>query len=363
VAEKREVLETVLASGKIAGRMVVPLSFRNNGTVARILVKEGASVEAGDTIMTLDNSAERNAVAQRANAVNAAAVTLGKLGTTDAAQVQAQLQQAAAQADAAKKQLDRISSLVSSGAASQDELERVRRDHDVALSQQKAAEAAAAAVQGSQKDLLGLQLKQAESALQEANIALSRTVLRAPEPGRIVKIHANAGALVTPAAPVASFLAADTTTHVELQADEDEMYKIRPGQRVIIGIPALPDSTFEGSVRDIIPLVDASRGTITVQCVIGPTTHVFVPDQTVSAQIITGATPAGIALEKRFVVRSGGAASVFVLRGGRAVRRAVSAREVGNALVQIIEGLAEGDTVLFGLSLADKARVGLVEGR
>jgi hypothetical protein len=91
--------------------------------------------------------------------------------------------------------------------------------------------------------------------------------------------------------------------------------------------------------------------------------HVFIPDQTVSAQIIIGSAPAGIALEKRFVVRKNGAASVFVLQRGKAAIRAVSAKDIGGDLVQVTGGLAEGDTVLFGLSLSEKKRIRLAEGR
>lgn len=361
--KKQEVLETVLASGKVAGRLMVPLSFLKNGTVARIYAREGAFVKAGDTLITLENAAEKNAIAQRRNATSAAQITLGKLATTDAAQVQAQVRQAAAAAEAAQKQFERTSSLAAGGAASRQELEKAKSENEVALSALQGAEAAASSLQGSQKELLELQVRQAQTALEEADIALSRTILRAIEPGRVVKISVNAGELVTPAAPVLSFLPSDTTTHVELQVDEDEVYRIKPGQKTIIGLPSLPDSMFEAVVRDIVPLVDATRGTITVQCALAPTPHSFIPDQTVSAQIVIGSVPSGIALEKRFVVRKNSGASVFALSKGRAVSRAVTARDIGNSLVLVTDGLAEGDTVLFGLSLAPGAKVNLVESR
>ncbi|MBN2035336.1 MAG: HlyD family efflux transporter periplasmic adaptor subunit [Chitinispirillaceae bacterium] len=357
VATERDVLETVLASGRIAGSSVVPLSFQKGGTVARIPVKEGESIEIGDTIMMLDNLEEKNAVAQRRIAVRAARIALSKVATTDASQAEEQLAQAVSKTDLLKKQLERYTALSSTGAAPAQELDRVRHDYEVAVSQQKAARAAVDAVKGNQKQLLEVQLAQAQAALDEAVISLSRTCLRAYEPGRVVKIKVNEGELVSPAAAVAMFLPRDTTTHVELLIDEDEVYRIKAGQQVLLRLASLPDSTFDARVREIVPVIDASRGTATVKCSIDGGSSVFIPDQTVSAQIIIGTIPSGIALEKRFVAQKNGRSFVSVLSNGRSQLREVTARDIGSALLLISEGLEDRDTVLFGLSLKNNAKV------
>jgi len=363
VIKKQEVLETVLASGKIAGRRVVPLSFIKSGIVVRIYTREDALVKEGDTLISLENNEEKNRVSLQQNAVKSAMLSIGKLVLTDAAQAQAQLEQAVSSEDAAKKQFERISSLYSSGAVAQQEFDQAKRDYDVALKAREIAQAAASSIGGHQKELLDLQLRGAQLSLEETKIELSRTVLRAPESGRVIKILVNAGELVSPSLPVISFLPSDTTTHVELQVDEDEVFKIKPGQRTIIGLPALAESTFSATVRDVVPFVDATRGTIMVQCATVGTDHVFIPDQTVSAQIITGSVPDGIALEKRFVIQTDGAASVFLFSKGKAENREVLVKDIGNSLLLVNSGLVQGDTVLFGLNLASGAKVKLKESR
>jgi HlyD family secretion protein len=363
VIKKQEVLETVLASGKVAGRMVVPLSFPKSGTVERTYIREGAVVKAGDTLMALKNAEEKNAISQRYNAINAVRVSINKLTTTDAAQAQAQLEEATSSAEAAQKQFERISSLYTSKIVTQQELEQAKRDNDVALSAQTLAEAAVTSLQSNQKQLLDLQLGQAQLSLEEAKIVLSHTAILALEPGRVIKIFVNTGELVSPASPVISFLPTDTTTHVELQIDEDEVYRIKSGQKAIIGLPSLPESTFAATVQEIVPFVDATRGTITIQCAIGPISHIFIADQTVSAQIITGSIPEGITLEKRFVIQKNGLASVFLLSKGRAISRTISVKDIGNGLMLVTGGLVEGDTVLFAITLVPNAKVKLRESK
>lgn len=363
VIKKQEVLETVLASGKIAGRRVVPLSFFKSGTVVRIYIQEGAAVSEGDTLMSLENSEEKNAVSQRQNTVKSATMSINKLVVTDAAQAKAQLQQAIASEDAAKSQYERIASLFSSGAVPQQELDKAKRDYDVALSARVIAEAGESSIGGNEKELLDLQLKGAQLLLEQSKIELSRTFILAPENGRVIKILVNTGELVSPSSPVISFIPSDTTTHIELQVDEDEVFRIKPGQKTVIGLPALGDSTFNAIVRDVVPFVDATRGTITVQCATVGKVPAFIPDQTVTAQIITGSNEDCIALEKRFVVRAERSAFVFLLNKGRAVSREVQVRDIGNSLVLVNSGLSEGDTVLFGADVAPGVKVKLREFR
>ena len=91
VAKMEDVFETVLATGKVAGSTVVPLSLQGSGVVARIIAGEGRTVARGDTLLALDNQEQRNAVVQRQNAVQAARLSLEKLGNFDAATAQEQL--------------------------------------------------------------------------------------------------------------------------------------------------------------------------------------------------------------------------------------------------------------------------------
>lgn len=72
--------------------------------------------------------------------------------------------------------------------------------------------------------------------------------------------------------------------------------------RALVKIASISDSTLDALVRDIVPNIDASRGTAAIQLSINKQSGSFIPDQTLSAQIITGSTPDVLMIEQRFVL-------------------------------------------------------------
>lgn len=118
---------------------------------------------------------------------------------------------------------------------------------------------------------------QAKVQLSDAEITLSRTVLRAPEAGQVIKIDAKRGPLVLPGTTAIYFLPADTILHVEVQVDESDVGKIKSGQNALV-TPTGSDKRFDASVQNIVPLVDASRGTATVNLGVSGEDDAFLPD-------------------------------------------------------------------------------------
>jgi hypothetical protein len=87
----------------------------------------------------------------------------------------------------------------------------------------------------------------------------------------------------------------------------------------------------------------------------------LLPDQTVTAEIVTGTRDGVLSLDQRFLRFEKGTASVFVCRAGRAQRAAVRVSDLGNGRFVVDEGVSAGDTLLFAVSLKDGAKVSLTE--
>jgi multidrug efflux pump subunit AcrA (membrane-fusion protein) len=360
VVAKRTALETILASGRVGGSRIVPLSFQRGGQVARVAVKAGQSVRAGDTLISLWSEAEKNRFNQAAGAVNIARIGLEKsLGPEQAAAFEA-LNQAAVHEEAALNQLVRYEALLRDNAVAGVEAEKARQEHVVALSRKRAAEARLNDLKGPEQRLLEARISQAVNSLEAARIELSHSFLRAPEDGLVAKVSAEPGQTVSPGLAVCRFLPLDTTTHVELQVDESEIGKIRTGQAARVGLASARERVFEASVRDIVPLIDPSRGTVTVQLALKGRPEGLLPDQGVSAQIVLDTFPDALIAEQRFLRFSPAGDSAFVLKGGRASRVRLSARDLGDGRFRILEGLSEGDTLLSGPGLTDNGRVTLL---
>jgi HlyD family secretion protein len=360
IVQKRDALETVLGNGKIAGSRVMSLSFIASGIVKKIPVAEGASVRMGDTLVVLDNSEQRNMIEQRKNTVESARINLQKLATSDASQAQEQYKQAASRESLAKTNFERSKSLADSGAFTQADLDKATHDYEMAISQRKITEEALALVGGKQRQLLQSQFEQASSVLKEAQLSLARTLILAPESGRVVKLLIAAGETVSPGAPVLSFLESDTTTHVELLVDETEIGKIKVRQKALVSIASQPDQVYNGHVRDIVPLIDASRGTATVQLVLDTVLNNIMPDQTVSAQIIVGSVPNTILIEQKYLGFSKDIASVFMIQKKKATKKTVSVKDAGNGYFIVVSGLSAGDTIVSSPLLKNGERVKLI---
>lgn len=360
VIQKRDALETVLGNGKIAGSRVMSLSFLQSGIVAKIPRAEGARVRMGDTLVVLDNREQRNLIDQKKNAVEAAGINLQKLATSDASQAQEQYKQAVGQEVLAKNNFDRAAALADSGAVSKKDLEKAKNDYENAMSQRKIAEEALTLVGGRQRQLLQSQYEQTAMVLKEAQLSLDRTVLRAPEDGMIVKRLVAAGEAVSPGAAAVSFLQSDTTTHVELLIDENEIGKIKVGQKALVSIALQPDRVYNGHVRDIVPLIDASRGTATVQLVLDTVLNNILPDQTISAQIIVGSVPNTILIEQKYLSFSKDIASVFMIQKKKAAKKTVSVKDAGNGYFIVVSGLSAGDTIVSSPLLKNGERVKLI---
>lgn len=146
---------------------------------------------------------------------------------------------------------------------------------------------------------------------------------------------------------------------MELQVDESEIARVRTGQRALVSLPSAPEIVHEALVRDIVPIIDAARGTATVQLSIGDQSARFFPDQTVSAQIVTDTIPGGIVLEQRFVSSGATPQSAMVLAKGRAVLREVTTRDAGGGKLLVLSGISAGDTVLFAATLKQGDKVQL----
>ena len=357
VIRPQQALKTILANGKIAGSRVVALSFQRAGLVARVVAREGSVLEAGDTIVVLDNQEERNAVLQRRNALETARLTLQKLGGTDSVQTEASLVQAQAAEEQAHATYQRLSTLLTQGAAAQADVDKSKNDLDVAVSRTRSASAALDALRTTGRALSQVQVSQAQAALDESLIALGRTVIRAPEDGRVVSRAVNGGESVLPGSLVVSYLPGDTTTHVEILVDEGEVAGVQAGQKALVGIPSMPSKAFDATVRDILPAIDASRGTATVQLTMDQPPDGLLPDQTVSAQIITGSIDNALIVEQRFITFAKSGDAVFALVGRKAVRRAVTVTDLGNGRFMANTGLNVGDTVVVAPGLKDGMRV------
>jgi membrane fusion protein (multidrug efflux system) len=231
------------------------------GPVAKVLVSETQVVKAGDVLVVLDDSDAKLAVAQAQAELYQAERKVRGYFASDAAlagQVQARAADitsadarvATAKADLEKARVDlsRRQALASSGAVSGEELTSAQNAFSgaqQALASAQAAriqaEASRTAAQGNRQvnDALisgggvdqNPEVAVARAKLNIAELALSRTVLRAPVGGIVSKKSVEVGQQVSVGAPLMAIVPV-TSAYVDANFKEVQLRKVEIGQKV-----------------------------------------------------------------------------------------------------------------------------------
>lgn len=196
------------------------------GQIALLEVREGDRVEAGQLLLELWNRDIKAQVELNQAEKNSA------LATARASCLQAEV---------ARREADRLSRLRSSGAVSEDRLDKALTEAKAALASCQAADASVAV---------------AEARRELATSQLDRTRLVAPFDGVVAEINGELNEYVTPsppgiATPPAVDLIDNRCFYVAAPIDEVDAPRVTVGQPARITLDAFSKETFSGRVRRI----------------------------------------------------------------------------------------------------------------
>jgi multidrug resistance efflux pump len=231
--------------------LVVPVAPEVSGTVTDVFVTNNETVIAGQELFQLDDNSYQLAVqTAEANMQTARQATGASTAGVDAAEASVDSAQAAvvrSEQDAIR--LRRIKDQ-DPGAISDRRVEQAEASLSVSLSQLAAARAN---VEKAKQDLgeegdNNARILQAQAALDQANLDLSRTMVRAPADGLLTDVRVDRGSFAGTGVPQMTFIGVHD---VWVQADftENNLGNMEPGDEVEIVFDALPGRVFSGKVR------------------------------------------------------------------------------------------------------------------
>ena len=327
----------------------VPTIMADTTTVARrTLVDE---VVARGTITTVPNEDVKVSalVAGRVNTLRVAegdSVTQGQvLAELDRQPLEDQRRQAAAGVEQAKAQLEnarlnlqRNQQLFERGIAAGKEVEDAR----TALAAAQAA------------------LEQANAALSTANRNVERATVRSPISGQVVKRMVNVGEQVdgTASQPIIEIANLD---RVELAANvpAEHLGRIKVGQAATVATDAFEGKTFSGNVLAIAPAVDATTNAGLVRIRVNNAGRALKVGMFAEAHVALAEHKDALVVPPPAVVRIDEGAVVYVVTGDMAQRTTVKVGLEKPDAVEILEGLKEGQTVLTSsvYGLGEKAKL------
>ena len=327
----------VVANGYVVARTKAAVSAKIPGRLAMLNVSEGSQVQKGDVIARLDNADYAAAVGQAEAGLASAKATLIE-----------------AQSDRDQMQRDYV---------------RVRDIHaqnpnlvspqDVENADSRARQAAA------RFDAQTARVDAAAAALRVAQANLENTYIRAPFSGTVLRKEAEVGEVVAPSVGGgltrgAVVTMADLAT-LEVEVDVNEAYiaRIQGGQQARITLDAYPDTSFRGTVRQVVPTADRQRATVQVKVTIVDRDPRILTEMGAKVEFLeapraqTAGAQASVQRPRILVpadaVRSeNGRDVVWLVRDGRLQRRDVDAGPVSGNFREIRSGLSGGEQLLVG---------------
>ena len=307
------------STGTVHARETAVVSAQVMGRIQQVLVHEGDSVRAGQTLVVLDDAALRSKVEQAQAGVKAA-----------------QNVQAAAQTNAAlaASTLNRYKQLESEKSVSPQEMDEVSRR----------AEGAAASV-----DAMRAQTDAARAQEDGARTMMSYTRLVAPFAGVVTARLADPGTMAAPGVPL---LQVDRAGVLQLDANVDEsaIGAIHKGMRVQVAVDGGASTTgvrtnLAGAVAEIVPVADPSSHSFLVKIDL-PSSSQIRAGMYGTAEFANGARQA-ILIPSSAVVARGSLNCVYVLDDqGIAQLRYITLGAAQGNLVEVLSGVTSGEKLV-----------------
>lgn len=281
----------ILASGLVASRDEMRLSFKTGGIVRRIPVLEGQEVKRGQLL---------------------AEIELGEIGAT--------VEQARQAADKAQRDLARGESLYADQVISLEQLQDLRTQARVAGAQ-----------------------------LAAAQFNLGYSVITAPRDGVVLRRFVEERELVPAGQPVVALGARAGGYVVKAALADREIVQVAIGDTVEVRLDAFPGRTLPGTVAEVSRAADERSGLFPIEVRIDTTPQPLASGLVakLAIQPTRSRTETLVYAPLAAIVEGDGdRASVFVVDAGKAKRQPVRIAFITNGAAALAEGLAPGEQVV-----------------
>lgn len=366
--EETPIESTLEVTGTVQAQDQISIYSSSNGLkITSLLVKEGDYVKAGQTLARLDLDVLKAQLAQAEASVSQAAARLAELQAGSRSEEIARAEQTVSRLKAGQVQaesdlnlvstrLRRFQNLAQEGAISQDDL-------DGMVNQERSAQArltqAQAAFKEAQQQLNQLrtgarpeQLQQAQAQLQQAQAQkqlilaqIDNSVIVAPRSGLVLERQAQVGELTSGSDPLFT-LAQDGALELELKVPELDLGAIAIGQKVKISSDFQEDLTLEGTVQEVLPVVDSSSRQGLIKVTLPPSRRLKV-GMFLRAQVVTAETMGVVIPNDSVLPTRDGEGQVFLLQGDQVAAQTVTlGRLISQNQIQVVSGLNPGDRIV-----------------
>ena len=237
--QRRTIVETVSANGKIQPEVQLKISSDVSGEVVEMMVKEGDHVNKGDLLVKIKPDIYQSAV-ERASAAVSSSQSNIETAKAQLAQVKAQFANSEASFGRSKKLFDQ-------GAISQADFDNAKAGYESAKAQVESAE------EGIKASMFNVTSAQASQ--REALENLNKTSIYAPVGGTVSKLSKEKGERVVGTNMMEGseimILANLNEMEVSVDVNENDIVRVHMNDTADIEVDAYMDRKFKGIVTEI----------------------------------------------------------------------------------------------------------------
>ena len=345
---------SIKITGDILPLMQVDLFPKVSGYLERIDVHIGDRVKQGQVIAQIDQTDFLQKVKEIEAKVAQAKAQLAEIETGTRTEELRQAEEAVKQAQSrfenAKMQHERIEALYRREVISKKERDIADMDLTVAEAQLASSQqnfkllregARQEVREGSQA-----KLREMEAILEQERTRLQNARIVAPFRGEISRKYVDAGALVSASTPLVSIVHTETLRIVANVLEKD-IPLLRAGMNAKIRTDSYPDRVFEGRVEKVNSALDLSTRTLQVEIYIPNLDRILKPGMFSNVEVVLLEKPQTLLIPREAILEAGSEMFVFVAEENKARRKPVTIGYEQEQMVEVLQGLKEGDQVVI----------------
>jgi HlyD family secretion protein len=252
LTEKRDIIGTVSANGKIQPEMEVIINPDASGEIVELPVKEGQKVKKGTLLAKINPEFYQSSLDKSISSLNTQKANL--------ANMKARLSQVEAQFINTQLNFDRSKSLWEKKTISQSEFDAAKAQIDVSKAEVDAARQSVIAAQYT--------VSTGEAAVKEARDYLRKTAIYAPMDGTVTRLTKEVGERVAGASQFSAGTEIMRISNlgemeVNVEVSENDIIRVNLFDTASIEVDAYPDRKFQGIVTEIANSAKSSLGAST----------------------------------------------------------------------------------------------------
>jgi HlyD family secretion protein len=362
---RQELVNEVSTNGRVEPENNYEFHSPVSTTVKAVYVQPGDQAPAGKLLVVMDDVQARARLATADSGVKAAQAALYAVthnGTQEQRQMVAgDIARNRLERDQARRDLDALLKLKSSGAASASEVAAAQQRLDAAEASLHAFDQSAnnryspAEVARAQAELTG-----AEANLAAARQVVAQTSIHAPVAGTVYSLDARP----TEFAEEGKLLLQMADLHherVRAYFDEPEIGRLAVGQKILIKWDAKPGRLWHGHIvrTPVTVITYGTRNVGEVLIGIDDADGGLLPDTNVTVTVTTSSEPNTLSVPREALHSENGKSYVYKVVHDKLVKTAVTIGTINLTQVAILSGLNEGDYVATGTASGQPLQEGI----